>query len=687
MAESSEDSELAAMLDEGLFPEDHIPDIEEAEDPEPAETADEDDFAAAVAADSSSPADEYAEAQAAKRPRTAAQEGFTHTSNAASAQQHSGEAICPPHPGWWMNMCIRCGAVKQESAAPASAGGAAAAGAGNGSSGLTRIKHLHHRQALEVSADEAARIATDGVNRLLASRRLVLVLDLDHTLLNTVRDCDLVGEERQRAQQQLQQQAAVLHRQQQQRQASAAGDATGAPRADGTAAAAGDVATAAADAADAASAAADTDSAPIPDNSSSGSSSRYSGNPWEPQSQQQQQQQLLLRPRLFHLADKGLWTKLRPGVEAFLAAVSQLYELHIYTMGDKGYAGLMADLLDPQHRLFVGRVISAADSTRAGVKDLDVLLADESLVLILDDTEHVWEKHRANLIQVERYHYFGASARLFHPGAPSPLEQGSDEQQQGGVLDLAAQLLARIHERMFGPAEQQQQQQQQQQEVAQQQQQQGGVQQQQQQQQQPPSRSGVRRPRAPGEAGSSSTTAQQQQQGGGSSSRPATPAGAAALPGKDVRQCLDAERRGILAGCHIVFSRCWPQATNPADHPLWHLAQRLGGSCSMSFERGVTTHVVVAPDKSDIGGVPLTDKVTAAQRAGVPVVHPDWLVACKFDWAKQPEAAFALPGYAGTGPGGFNGGSSRLMALGGAAAAAAEREKAAVMKGAGRTDA
>jgi hypothetical protein len=34
------------------------------------------------------------------------------------------------------------------------------------------------------------------------------------------------------------------------------------------------------------------------------------------------------------------------------------------------------------------------------VKDLDVLLADESLVLILDDTEHVWEKHRANLIQV-----------------------------------------------------------------------------------------------------------------------------------------------------------------------------------------------------------------------------------------------------------------------------------------------
>jgi hypothetical protein len=46
-------------------------------------------------------------------------------------------------------------------------------------------------------------------------------------------------------------------------------------------------------------------------------------------------------------------------VGAFLLAVSSLYELHIYTMGDKGYAALMADVLDPQHRLFVGRVISA----------------------------------------------------------------------------------------------------------------------------------------------------------------------------------------------------------------------------------------------------------------------------------------------------------------------------------------
>lgn len=77
-------------------------------------------------------------------------------------------------------------------------------------------------------------------------------------------------------------------------------------------------------------------------------------------------------------------------------------------------------------------------------------------------------------------------------------------------------------------------------------------------------------------------------------------------------------------------------------------------------------------------------QVQAAQRAGVPVVHPDWLVACKFSWARQPEAKFTLPGYAGAGPGGFSGGGSKMLALGKAAGLAAEHERQAVMQAAGR---
>jgi hypothetical protein len=62
----------------------------------------------------------------------------------------------------------------------------------------------------------------------------------------------------------------------------------------------------------------------------------------------------------------------------------------------------------------------------------------------------------------------------------------------------------------------------------------------------------VRRPHLPAGASSNGAAGQQQR---GSGSRPSTPA-AVALPGRDVRECLDEERMDILAGCRIVFSRC-----------------------------------------------------------------------------------------------------------------------------------
>ena len=54
-----------------------------------------------------------------------------------------------------------------------------------------------------------------------------------------------------------------------------------------------------------------------------------------------------------------MWTKLRPGVHAFLEAAHARFDLHVYTMGDKSYAAEMARLLDPTGRLFQGRVISS----------------------------------------------------------------------------------------------------------------------------------------------------------------------------------------------------------------------------------------------------------------------------------------------------------------------------------------
>ena len=53
------------------------------------------------------------------------------------------------------------------------------------------------------------------------------------------------------------------------------------------------------------------------------------------------------------------------------------------------------------------------DSTQRYVKDLDVVLGRERCVLILDDTEGVWPRHRDNLVQIERYLYFPADAARF----------------------------------------------------------------------------------------------------------------------------------------------------------------------------------------------------------------------------------------------------------------------------------
>ena len=84
-----------------------------------------------------------------------------------------------------------------------------------------------------------------------------------------------------------------------------------------------------------------------------------------------------------------MMTKLRPYVRTFLKEASEMFEMYIYTMGDRAYALEMAKLLDPQREYFSARVISRDDGTHRHQKGLDVVLGQESAVLILDDTENV----------------------------------------------------------------------------------------------------------------------------------------------------------------------------------------------------------------------------------------------------------------------------------------------------------
>ncbi|KAI3928517.1 hypothetical protein MKW98_024118 [Papaver atlanticum] len=152
---------------------------------------------------------------------------------------------------------------------------------------------------------------------------------------------------------------------------------------------------------------------------------------------------------LFQLDQIQMFTKLRPFVRDFLKQASSLFELYIYTMGEQRYAMEMARLLDPDNAYFNSRVISQADCTKKHQKGLDVVVGSESVVVVLDDTEHVWQQHKENLILMDRYHYFSSSSRSFGLNQKSLSEVKRDESESDGALATILGVLQRIHQLFF----------------------------------------------------------------------------------------------------------------------------------------------------------------------------------------------------------------------------------------------
>ncbi|KAJ9162833.1 hypothetical protein P3X46_022575 [Hevea brasiliensis] len=152
---------------------------------------------------------------------------------------------------------------------------------------------------------------------------------------------------------------------------------------------------------------------------------------------------------LFMLDFMHMMTKLRPFVRTFLKEASQMFEMYIYTMGDRAYALEMAKLLDPRREYFNARVISRDDGTQRNQKGLDIVLGQESAVLILDDTETAWTKHKDNLILMERYHFFASSCHQFGFNCKSLSELKSDESDSDGALASVLKVLRKIHHMFF----------------------------------------------------------------------------------------------------------------------------------------------------------------------------------------------------------------------------------------------
>ncbi len=133
--------------------------------------------------------------------------------------------------------------------------------------------------------------------------------------------------------------------------------------------------------------------------------------------------------RAFLLKDDGqskagcwYYIKLRPGLQQFLENVSKIYELHIYTMGTRAYAKNIADIVDPEHKIFGDRILSRDESGSLTAKSLQRLFpVDTKMVVIIDDRGDVW-KWSPNLIKVTPYDFFvgiGDINSSFLPQKPS----------------------------------------------------------------------------------------------------------------------------------------------------------------------------------------------------------------------------------------------------------------------------
>jgi RNA polymerase II C-terminal domain phosphatase-like 3/4 len=277
-------------------------------------------------------------------------------------------AYCPPHPGYMAGICIRCGMTKEDAEKNVSSTSQLEEeeeSLPDKDAGVNRhlsLNYIHH--SLEVSKAEAERLRRKTVKKALDAKKLLLVLDLDHTLLHSTRMTDVTEE-----------QTAVLH--------------------------------------------------------------------------EMLQKQPMDAPMVFHLGHMNMWTKFRPGIREFLEKAHRNFDLHVFTMGDKSYAAEMARLLDPSGKLFGGRVASSSDANDSMMKDLDVLLGSDDMMVILDDTVGVWPKHKANVIQMKRYLFFPACAAKFGSEGKSYLEVGGDEDIDDGGLGSALDVLEKSHRLFF----------------------------------------------------------------------------------------------------------------------------------------------------------------------------------------------------------------------------------------------
>ncbi|RID71826.1 hypothetical protein BRARA_C03746 [Brassica rapa] len=147
------------------------------------------------------------------------------------------------------------------------------------------------------------------------------------------------------------------------------------------------------------------------------------------------------RDDLWKLKSSDFLVKLRPLLRDFLREANKMFTMHVYTMGTRSYAEAILELIDPDRFYFGKRVITRDESPCT--KTLDLVLADERGVMIVDDTRDVWPDHKSNLIVISRYKYFRMKRSQHYS------EEKTDESEsKSGLVDVF-RILKEVHRRFF----------------------------------------------------------------------------------------------------------------------------------------------------------------------------------------------------------------------------------------------
>ncbi|KAI9150962.1 hypothetical protein H9P43_009577 [Blastocladiella emersonii ATCC 22665] len=114
------------------------------------------------------------------------------------------------------------------------------------------------------------------------------------------------------------------------------------------------------------------------------------------------------------------WVYKRPGVDAFLAAVSQAYTVMVFTAGIREYASQILDVLDPTGTIFAARLYRDACTEMRGpapqsafAKDMTRVCTDMRRIMLVDNTPGCFALQPANGLPIKSWYTDTTDTQLF----------------------------------------------------------------------------------------------------------------------------------------------------------------------------------------------------------------------------------------------------------------------------------